>query len=212
VTQLVLPYPWEPGEHMAVIGDTGSGKSTLMGGLDGEPGLLDYRKWVTILRSKGDDVVYNAKRVMTAMPSLGDPKLMHIELFPKRGRELREFEIALDTVFKQKGWTLYVDELYHADRLLSLRPKIEDFLTRGRSLGLTMVVGLQRPVSVSRFAISQSKHVIVFSQEGRDAKTIGDATTPRIVPVIEQLARYQFVWFERATKRLWVGTLQDLWG
>lgn len=210
-TSLALPYSWAPGEHMCVIGDTGSGKTTLMYGLNGNPGLLHWRKYVMSLRSKADDARWDAPRINRALPALNDPKIGHIELFPRRGHEMVEFSLALDLAWKQKGWTVYLDEAYHADRLLRLRTQIEDLLTRGRSLGITVVTGLQRPVNVSRFAISQSKHVIVFAQEGRDAKTIAEATTPRILGAIEALPRYGFVWFERSTRSLWTGRLQDLW-
>ncbi|MBI3936932.1 MAG: hypothetical protein HY323_08140 [Betaproteobacteria bacterium] len=213
MTKLVLPYPWEQGEHCCVIGDTGSGKTTLMYGLDGEPGLLSWRKYAIALRSKGDDAKWlTAKRVKVALPAMKDPELFHIELFPRRGHEAREFKIALETAYRQKNTAVYLDETYHADKLLKLRPIIDDLLTRGRSLGITVVTGLQRPVGVSRFAISQSKHVISFAQEGRDAKTIAEATTPRMVEVLEQLPRHYFAWFERATRQIWTGTLQDLWG
>src|SRR6266568_2837072 len=196
---------------MCVIGDTGSGKTTLMYGRGKLVGLLDYRKHAISLRSKGDDAKWiSAKRVFSALPSMDDPRMLHIELFPKRGRELSEFSSAIDRIWSQKGgWAVYFDESYHADKLLKLRPKIDDLMTRGRSLGITVINGLQRPVGVSRFSISQAKHVISFGQEGRDAKTIGEATTPRIVPLLEGLRRYQFVWFERADKKLWVGSLQD---
>ena len=168
MTKLVLPYPWSQGEHMCVIGDTGSGKTTLMYGLDGEPGLLAFRKYAVALRSKGDDAKWiTAKRVNLALPAMKDPDLLHIELFPKRGSEAREFKVALETAYRQKNTALYLDELYHADKLLKLRPIIDDLLTRGRSLGLTVITGLQRPVGVSRFAISQSKHVIAFAQAAR---------------------------------------------
>jgi hypothetical protein len=211
--KLVLPFQWEQGEHLCCVGDTGSGKTTLMYGLDGNPGLLSWRKYVIAMRSKGDDAKWiTSRRFTTALPAMKDPEILHMELFPRRGHEAREFKIALELVYKQKKTAIYLDELYHADKLLKLRPVIDDLLTRGRSLGITVITGLQRPVGVSRFALSQSKHVISFAQEGRDAKTIAEATTPRMVDVLEQLPKHYFAWFERSTRNIWTGTLQDLWG
>lgn len=210
---LVLPFPWEQGEHMTVIGDTGSGKTTLMYGLDGGPGLLDFRKYAVALRSKGDDAKWmGSKRVFTAIPAMHDPKLLKIELFPRRGSEAREFKAAIELVWKQKKQAIYFDEAFHTQKLLKLQSQVEDLMTRGRSLGITVINGLQRPVSVSRFAISQSTHVICFSQEGRDAKTVAEATTPRILDELMALPRFSFLWFHRHTKQIWTGRLQDLWG
>lgn len=212
MTELRLPFEWAQGEHMCIVGDTGSGKTTLVFGLNGKPGLLDYRRAAVALRSKGDDAKWmGSKRVFTALPTMQDPKMLKIELFPRRGSEAREFKIAMELAYKQKNTALYLDELYHADKLLKLRPTIDDMLTRGRSLGLTVITGLQRPVGSTRFALSQSKHVISFSQEGRDAKTISEATTPRMVEVLESLPKHTFAWFERSTRQIWTGTLQDLW-
>ena len=209
---LILPFDWNAGEHLCVVGDTGSGKTTLMYGLGGKPGLLAWRKYAVALRSKGDDAKWlTAKRVKTALPHMQDPDLFHLELFPKRGREAAEFKIAMETAYRQKNTAIYLDETFHASKLLKLTPIIEDLLTRGRSLGITVITGLQRPVQVTRFAISQSKHVISFSQEGRDAKTIAEATTPAMEDVLADLPRHAFAWFERSTKQIYVGSLQDLW-
>jgi len=213
VTNLRLPFEWEQGEHMTVIGDTGSGKTTVMYGLDGKPGLLDYRRFAVALRSKGDDAKWmGSKRIFTAEPFMLDPKLPKLELFPKRGRERDEFRAAIKLVWKQKKTAIYFDEAFHSQKLLKLQPEVEDLMTRGRSLGITVINGLQRPVSISRFCISQSKHVLVFGQEGRDAKTVADATTPRMLEFVENLPRYSFAWFERSTRQIWTGSLQDLWG
>lgn len=85
-------------------------------------------------------------------------------------------------------------------------------LTQGRSKGISVVTGMQRPVGVTRFAISQASHVLCFSQEGRDLKTVIEATSPRLAGPISQLERYEFVWYNRPTREIWRGKLQDLKG
>ncbi len=213
MTTLRLPFEWSAGEHVTLIGETGSGKTSLAYGMEGKPGLLDFRRYAVALRSKGDDAKWlGSKRVFTAEPFMRDPKLLKIELFPRRGSEAREFKAAIELVWKQKNQAIYFDEAFHTQKLLKLQPQIEDLMTRGRSLGITVINGLQRPVSVSRFCISQSTHVICFSEEGRDAKTVADATSPRMLEAIEQLPRFYFAWFHRHTKQIWTGSLQDLWG
>jgi hypothetical protein len=45
--------------------------------------------------------------------------------------------------------------------------------------------------------------LFTFRVEGRDAKTVAESTTPRIIPVIEELSGHDFAYFNRA--RRWVG-------
>ncbi len=113
----------------------------------------------------------------------------------------------MDLTFKQGGWLIMLDELYGLDRI-GLRWWIERALTQGRSLKLTVMMGLQRPVGVTRWSISQARNVVSFAQEGRDIKTIAEATTPRIIPILERLGRFEFAWYYRPTRQLWKGKLK----
>lgn len=201
---LRLPHRWRVGEHMAIVGDTGSGKSTLAAE------LLTLRRYALIFRSKADKVRYSTdRRVSKANPAMRDPRLHRIELQPAYDEQYEEFAEALDNVWEQHGWTVYLDELLYLDRL-GLRPEIERLLTQGRSLGITVAVGMQRPSQVSRFAISESKHVLAFSLEGRDAKLLAEATTRQLADVVAGLRRHHFAWFYRPDKSIWTGRLQDL--
>ena len=49
---------------------------------------------------------------------------------------------------------------------------MERLLTQGRSKGISVVTGMQRPARISRFALSESTHTIAFFLEGRDRKLI----------------------------------------
>jgi hypothetical protein len=122
-----------------------------------------------------------------------------------------EFWSVLEKAYKHGGWTLWIDELLYLDRL-GLRTHIENLLTQGRSKGVSVWVGMQRPAQITRFALSESTHVLAFQLEGRDAKTLADATTPRIIPVVEGLARHEFVWYDRVTRALWTGKVNKRTG
>jgi len=136
---------------------------------------------------------------------MDNQRLFSMELRPKYDEQLREFALALERAWRQGGWCMYLDELFYLDRL-GLRPLIERLLTQGRSKGITVVSGLQRPVAVTRFAVGESRHVISFGLEGRDARELGEATTDRMRRVVEDLAEFEFAWYSRPN-RIWRGRL-----
>lgn len=107
----------------------------------------------------------------------------------------------------QGGWTVIIDELFYVDDTLKLRSHLERLYTQGRSKGITVVAGMQRPVAVTRFALSQSAHVLTFRVDGRDAKTLSDATSEIIRKPAAELGAWQFVWFYRPKREYIIGRL-----
>lgn len=118
---------------------------------------------------------------------------------------------ALNTAYHQGGWCVAVDEGFHVDRL-GLRPTIEGLMTRGRSLGISMINGAQRPVHLSRFVLSESSHAISFPAEGRDRTVLKEAFGVQHALAVEALRRYQMAWTSINDGMTWTGFLQDLGG
>jgi hypothetical protein len=204
-----LPWPWRVGHHVTVIGETDIGKSTLVG-----EGLLPHRRFLLVLRTKMDpvrrQVAYPTQVITRTHRTISDPRYDRIEL-RTAGKPIdhqsRENYLALQTVWRQGGWTVYDDEEWYLEQKLGLQPAIEMLLTQGGGRGITMVMSAQRPSQISRFVISQSAHVICFGVEGREAKTIADATSPRMGDAVEQLPEYNFAWYYRPKRGVFVGKL-----
>lgn len=131
-------------------------------------------------------------------------------LDPPYEKQRLEFGKALYRVWQEGGWTVYLDELFYLTQEVKLNRPITMLFTQGRSQDITVVAGMQRPVHVTRFALSQATHVLSFYQEQRDARIVAEATTVRILPVLSSLARHEFVWYYRLENALWRGKLQDL--
>ena len=198
---LALPYTWKQGEHMAIIGDTGTGKSTLAAR------LILSRNYTCAFQTKSDKVKWPGK--LLKRPA--DFKTPPPRWFSKPNRDRRAQRAFIADVFErawnQHGWTLVVDELFYFQTKLELGDDVDTMLTQGRSIGITMVTGMQRPVSITRFAISQATHVLVFRQDGRDVKTVVDATSVALKEPLNQLGKFEFLWYYRPDRVFWIGKL-----
>src|SRR5580692_1965636 len=193
---------WRAGEHIAISGQTGSGKSVLMSR------LLDTRSWFVLLKSKADSTKYPRTRLTRSADVMDDPRQTRIILRPRFEKQSQEFSRALNKAWKAGGWTVAVDELFYVDNELGLRAPISRILTQGRDPGrISMVTGMQRPSLVTRFALGEASHVISFGLEGRDIKILQDATNRRVADIAAALPRFNFVWYHVPTRAAWTGKL-----
>jgi hypothetical protein len=158
-----------------------------------------------VFRSKPDEVRYAGHVRARTADAMDDLRKNRILLDPRYEKQWPEFHAALEKAWLQGGWTVLLDELLYLDRL-GLRKSIERLLTQGRSKGISVLVGMQRPAQVTRFAISESMHILSFGLEGRDAKELGLATQRWVGDAVSQLGRYEFAWYRRPD-RLWIGKL-----
>lgn len=203
-----LPFPWKQGEHLTLTGDTGSGKTTLANV------LLYARDYTLALRSKSDPAPLPGLKIRSARRFGSDADIDRYVLDPAYERQLVEFWNALEIVWRQEGWAVYLDELFYLSRLKTgsyrLADRIDRLLTQGRSKRITVISGMQRPVQVSRFAMSQSTHLIAFRADGRDIKTLEDAGNREWADTVNELKRYEFAWFYRPDRAIFRGRVQDL--
>jgi hypothetical protein len=199
-----FPVPWKVGEHIAAVGDTGTGKTYLISK------LTDLRQYVVIIRTKPDDIKFPGFRTVrkaSAMDSMYDTRIL---LTPQYSYQLRETYGALERAWEQGGWTIVVDELWYVEKMLRLGSLTERLLTQGRSKKISVIVGMQRPAQISRFAISQCTHLFTFRVEGRDLQIIKESTTPRIVEPVEALTGHHFVYYNRAKRVVATGDATKL--
>lgn len=191
------PFAWRPGEHVAVIGDTGTGKTFLIA-----RGLLPMRTYVVVLKLKSDDheeTKWRGFHRIRKARGMDNERYDRFLLDPVYREQAVEGWRMAERVWHQKGWTVVFDEEWLAEKI-GLTEQIERLLTQTRSMFVSVVCGFQRPVGNTRFAISQATHVFCFRVEGRDAKTVAEATTPRILPVLESLQGREFAYYNRATR------------
>lgn len=173
---------WEPGQHVALIGPTGVGKTTLAAH------ILPLRKYVVALDPKGGDSTLSTleqqgfvrvsswplpRKMLKAIED-GEPCRVIVS-HPYRTPEdepklVALMERAVEGVFAMGGFTLYVDELQlAADRRMGkMGTAIERCLIAARDRGVSVVTSFQRPANVPRTASDQSTYLVVWYTRDRD--------------------------------------------
>jgi DNA helicase HerA-like ATPase len=200
------PAAWKQGEHVIIIGDTGSGKTYL------ESKLLDMRDHVIVVKTKPDDVKFTGYKKIAKYKDVMDLKASKFVLDSGFDPSLQRYHIAniINMAWAQEGWTIAVDETYYWTEMLKLGKQLNMLLTQGRSKHLTIVAGMQRPAWISRFALSQATHAFIFRCEGRDIITLSQALSPKIAKPVEDLRGHDFVYFNRATREVRTGNANRL--
>lgn len=163
-------FDWQQGEHLSFIGPTGCGKTTLA------QQLLNRRDYVAAIGTKPRDKTMDAlirqekyKRIRSweERPPIVR-KSQRVVLWPQFQRPedvaVQQYEIdrALREMFVSGGWTVFADELFYLCHTLRLTKLLEMYWTQGRSLGLSLVGGTQRPAHVPLFAYDQATHLFFW--------------------------------------------------
>jgi energy-coupling factor transporter ATP-binding protein EcfA2 len=213
------------GEHIAIVGQTGSGKSVLglslcqiigkRKGKDGRPSRV-----VVFATKPRDDTVtaIGWPTVKKWPPSYGQE---HCVIWPKGGdpetmaqRQRAVFRPLMRVIFHEGGQTLYIDEAsYFEENLpngLGLAPTMNQYWTSARSLKLTLIAGTQRPRHVTRSMWSEPSWLFVFAPDDEDdLRRVAEMSGARrqVLEVAPELGGHEFLCIHRprgGTKKLYV--------
>lgn len=165
---------WEPGDHVALIGPTKSGKTTTA------VQLCNLRPWVLALDVKGGDSSLSKShwpRIIKWPPpgtlydkmEKGEPVRLIVGSVTRGSAAMAQrkalMQQVLEDVWQQGNWTLYVDELQLlADPRMStnLGIRVEEFLIAARDAGISVVSSYQAPRRTPRAASDQAVWLIVY--------------------------------------------------
>jgi hypothetical protein len=171
---------WEPGQHVVLVGPTGSGKTTTA------VQICSLRPWVLACDIKGGD---------ETLAKSGWPRITKWPLSGKlydeiaEGREFRAIigdsargsaamdrrrrliHRVLNDVWQQGGWTIFVDDLQlltDTRRSQNLSLQLEEFLVAARDAKVSIVSNLQAPRRVPRAASDQASWLVTFLTRDTD--------------------------------------------
>lgn len=199
------PVAWKQGQHVGVVGRTGSGKTYLISK------LVQMRRYVVIFRTKPDNNRFPGFTTVRHADAMDHWRSERLLLEPDYERQAIEGYRMLDRAWKDGSWTIVIDENWYAENQLGLRDWIVRLLTQGRSKNISVIVGMQRPVDISRFAMSEITHLFCFRCEGRDLKfSLRDSTVDEIVPAVRNLRGHDFVYYNSAKQTLTSGNANRL--
>jgi len=207
-------HRWVDDEHFTLIGTTGCGKTTLA------QQLLTLREYVACLATKPrdesltrfiNDPAYTVMREWKDLPVQGRHAAKKRLIWPKledlnydQHWQRHHIENALDEMFTQGGWNIYVDEVRYLATELGLRRKLNLYLLQYRAMGGSLLAGTQRPAWIPREFYSQSQHMCLWQQSDPDdlrrIAGIGAFNSQFIRQLLPRLSRHQFLYLYVPTR------------
>lgn len=197
---------WQPGQHVTVIGPTGSGKTHLA------LCLAEMRPYILVLATKRVDPLVEELRAAGYMVTadLGEilwthdrdggparPVYPRVVFWPQTPESAdaaqrilihaHSFRKAIDWADKTGKWAVLIDEtMWMADRL-RLDKELDSLWFQGRSQGLSVIACAQRPSRVPRLAFSQATYLFIGKfGDKRDIETLRDISSTIPKEIVEE--------------------------
>lgn len=204
-------FRWEQGEHVALIGPTGQGKTTLL------TNLLPLHPHVVVFATKPKDEsmsrlirtgYYPVKEWQRLDPSQYPRRV----LWPDAGsldsvQQQREvFHTAFQKIYREGGWTVAIDELWYIGNVLRLDMDVKLYLLQARALGISLLAATQRPAWVPLEVYDQSTHLFFWRDNDennlRRLSGISFRSADLIRSVVSELERYQVLYINTRTGQM----------
>ena len=196
-------FEWEQGEHVAIIGPTGSGKSHL------SIELVQLRSYVVAFATKPKDETmdrlldlpgFRRYKKWTDRPARVFPRRVlwpDSENLYSQGLQQKEFRTALEHIYRQGRWCVYFDELWYLINILKLDVEVKTFLLQARSMYISMLACSQRPAWVPVEVFDQSSWLFFFrDNDERNLKTIAGISwlsAKMVQGMVARLGEFEFL-------------------
>jgi hypothetical protein len=189
---------WRQGEHVALIGPTGQGKTTLA--LE----LLPMRGHTVILATKPKDSTLRGLSregyvtVREWPPPIADAN--RVILWPRwtsptdNARQRTALEAGLLSVFVERSWCVFADDVQYLTDHLKMRRTLQSLWLQARSLGISVVAATQRPRIAPLEMFNQSTHLFLWQtaddEDLRRLGGLGGISSKRIRAIVAGLPKH----------------------
>lgn len=206
-------FIWSQGEHVTIIGNTSSGKTTLA------RHILPLRRFCVCFGTKPkseslDRFLKDGFKRFSAWPdkesALKSPKRM---LWPTiatrfdRNKLRAILDHAFDRIFYfERSWCVYVDELPELTENLGMGEWIKLYLRQGRELDISFVTAMQRPKYVPLDVYTNSTHLFLFQEKDwsniERLSAISSVDALLTASIITGLELHQFLYINSRTGQM----------
>lgn len=202
-------FDWRQGEHVALIGPTGQGKTNQL------TQLLPLHPYVVVFATKPKDesmvrlINYGGYYPIRKWESLDPDKFPRRVLWPDASSldseetQRAEFRNAFNRIYREGGWTVAIDELWYIINILGLSREVKTYLLQARALGISLLMATQRPAWVPLEVYDQSTHLFFWRDNDennlRRLSGISFRSADLIRSIVSDLDRYQVLYVNTRT-------------
>jgi energy-coupling factor transporter ATP-binding protein EcfA2 len=199
---------WNPGEHFALIGPTGQGKTTML------LNLLPQQRYITVFATKPRDetmesLINTGYLKMERWRSLDPRDYPRRVLWPdastidSESHQKAVFQHAFAAIYREGGWTVALDETWYMANILNLGGAIKLYLLQARALGISLLCATQRPAHVPLEIYDQSSHLMFWRDNDeanlRRLSGISWRSADLIRRIVSNLDRHQVLYINTRT-------------
>lgn len=178
----------EEGYHTAILGTTGSGKSTLGAWIISKAPF--HLRPQFIIDYKHEEIFARLQRIREIDVNESLPREPGLYVVRPRPDQIDEVERWLERLWNVGNAGLYIDEGY----LVPDKAWLRNVLAQGRSLGITVITTSQRPVDVSRSVFTEATYVSVFRlNDKKDVQRVSEFTPPGMME--RRLPDFHSFWY-----------------
>lgn len=213
-------WDYKPGEHVTVLGPTGSGKTHLAYGLLEVTAKPSLPAVVLVMKPRDETVASWSKRIglkrSQAWPPLANPfdsRHNGWTVWPRHRFDPEADDAMLHNVFRRAildsyrrgNRILFADEAAGVSNELDLDRELKTVWMRGRSMDCGLWAASQRPVEIPLHAYSQAHHL--FLAHDPDYRTrqryaeIGGVDPAIVLRDTESLPRWHWLYIRREGQR-----------
>jgi len=211
----VEAFQWSQGEHVALIGPTGSGKTNLA------YWLLPKRRYIVVFGTKPKDPSlvafgkHNGFQILrTWNPKTTAQREPRRILWPDASNldsdrvQRSVFSMAMAHMYRQGGWCLYIDELWYLCQILGLTKAVKVYLLQARAMEISLVVATQRPAWVPVEVYDQSTHLFFWrDSDSRNLRRLAELSVinaETIMWVLARLPKYHVLYVNTRTGEMMI--------